>query len=59
MVPHKNYNIPDYPHIDYMMTCPKCESEKTQILSLTYPATHECSDCGHVFMEARRALIDE
>jgi uncharacterized Zn finger protein len=41
------------------MSCPRCGSLKTVLISASYPKTYECKKCGHVFMELPKALIDE
>ncbi|MEM5797402.1 MAG: hypothetical protein QXD72_01865 [Candidatus Aenigmatarchaeota archaeon] len=51
-------NIPDNPHM-IIMLCPRCGSERTSMISLTFPKTFECGSCGHIFLESKKALIDE
>lgn len=41
------------------MECPKCGSDRTRIIEASYPKGYECKDCGHVFLKAPQALIDE
>ncbi|HKZ45276.1 MAG TPA: transposase [archaeon] len=41
------------------MECPKCGSDKTIVIEMSYPEGYECKECGHVFLKAPKALIDE
>ena len=50
--------IPDNPHMtNYVL--PKYNSERTDMISITFPKTIECNACGHIFLESGKGLTDE
>jgi len=41
------------------MQCTKCRSDEIKQTSGSYPNSYECNKCGHMFVKAPQALIDE
>lgn len=39
--------------------CPKCKSDNLRPVAASYPKAFECMDCKTVFVESKKALIDE
>ncbi|MEM5829563.1 MAG: transposase [Candidatus Aenigmatarchaeota archaeon] len=39
--------------------CPKCGSNRVEVIEASYPQAYECKDCKHIFVKSPKALVDE